>query len=135
MPERREEVLHLPFVPFSEVCAACAAVIHHGGIGTIAQCLRAGVPALVVPGGMDQPFNAAQVVQRKAGVWIPRKHYTTRRAEQALKALLFTPTYVEHVREIQARVLQEDGVATLCAAVEQVLRDFTASPRVPQSAD
>ncbi len=119
-PEQHENVLQVPFAPFSEVFPACAAVIHHGGIGTIAQCLRAGVPALVVPGGMDQPFNAAQVVQRKAGVWIPRKHYTTRRAEQALKALLFTPTYVEHVREIQARVLQEDGVATLCAAVEQV---------------
>ena len=134
-PEQHENVLQIPFAPFSEVFPACTAVIHHGGIGTIAQCLRAGVPALVVPGGMDQPFNAAQVVQRKAGVWIPRKHYTARRAEQALKALLFTPTYIEHVREIQARILQEDGVATLCTAVEQVLRDFTASPRVPQSAD
>jgi hypothetical protein len=38
---------------------------------------------------MDQPFNAAQVVQRQAGLWIPRKRYTVRRAEQALKALLF----------------------------------------------
>jgi rhamnosyltransferase subunit B len=58
LPERREEVLHLPFVPFSEVFPACAAVIHHGGIGTIAQCLRAGIPSLIVPGGLDQPFNA-----------------------------------------------------------------------------
>ncbi len=118
---QRDEVLHLPFAPFSEVFPACAAVIHHGGIGTIAQCLRAGVPSLVVPGGIDQPFNTAQVVQRKAGVWIPRKHYTTRRAEHALTALLFTPTYRKHVREIQAQILQEDGVATLCTAVEQIL--------------
>jgi UDP:flavonoid glycosyltransferase YjiC (YdhE family) len=84
---------------------------------------------------MDQPFNAAQLVQRKAGLWIPRKHYTTRRAEQALKALLLTPTYREHVREIQAQILQEDGVATLCTAVEQVLRDGTVSSTEPQSAD
>ena len=106
LPERREEVLHLPFVPFSEVCAACAAVIHHGGIGTIAQCLWAGVPSLVVPGGMDQPFNAAQVVQRRAGVWIPCKQYTTRRAEHALKALLCRPTYQGRVREIRAQILK-----------------------------
>jgi rhamnosyltransferase subunit B len=123
-PERGEDVLHLPFAPFSEVFPACAAVIHHGGIGTIAQCLRAGVPSLVVPGGIDQPFNAAQVVQRKAGLWIPRKRYTTRRAEQALNALLSTPTYGKRVREIQAQILQEDGVATFCTAVEQVLRNF-----------
>jgi UDP:flavonoid glycosyltransferase YjiC (YdhE family) len=72
---------------------------------------------------MDQPFNAAQVMQRKAGVWIPRKRYTARRAGQALKALLDVPTYQEQARKIQAQVLQEDGVAALCAAVEQVLYD------------
>jgi UDP:flavonoid glycosyltransferase YjiC (YdhE family) len=49
---------------------------------------------------MDQPFNATQVMQRKAGVWIPRKHYTARRAEKALKALSSTPTYQEHARKI-----------------------------------
>jgi rhamnosyltransferase subunit B len=119
--EQREDVLHVAFVPFSEVFPACAAVIHHGGIGTIAQCLRAGVPSLVVPGGMDQPFNAAQVMRCKAGVWIPRKRYTARRGEKALKALLCTPTYQEQARTIQARVMQEDGVAAICAAVEQVL--------------
>jgi len=119
--EQRDEVLQLPFVPFSEVFPACAAVIHHGGIGTIAQCLRAGVPSLVVPGGVDQPFNAAQVVQRKAGRWIPRKHYSMRLAEHALKALLTTPDYGKRVREIQAQILQEDGVAKLCSAVEQIL--------------
>lgn len=124
-PEHRGDVLHVSFAPFSQVFPACAAVIHHGGIGTIAQCLRAGVPSLVVPGGMDQPFNAAQVVRRKAGEWIPRKRYTARRAEKALKALLYTPTYQEQVRKIQARVMQEDGVAALCAAVEQVLHDKT----------
>ncbi len=122
-PEHREDVLQVSFAPFSEVFPACAAVIHHGGIGTIAQCLRAGVPSLVVPGGMDQPFNAAQVVQCKAGMWIPRKRYTARRAEKALKALLSTPTYQEHARKIQAQIIQEDGVATFCTAVEQVLRD------------
>jgi rhamnosyltransferase subunit B len=127
--EQREDVLHVSFAPFSEVFPACAAVIHHGGIGTIAQCLRAGVPALVVPGGMDQPFNAAQVVQRKAGVWISRKRYTARRAEQALKALLSTPTYQEQARKIQAQIRQEDGAAALCAAVEQVLRDCYGSPK------
>jgi len=123
-PEQREDVLQVSFAPFSEVFPSCAAVIHHGGIGTIAQCLRAGVPALVVPGGMDQPFNAAQVVQRKAGVWISRNRYTARRAEKALKALLYTPAYQEQARKIQAQVMQEDGVAALCTAVERILRDF-----------
>jgi len=134
-PEQSEDVLQVSFAPFSEVFPACSVVIHHGGIGTIAQCLRAGVPALVVPGGMDQPFNAAQVVQRKAGLWIPRKRYTTSRAKQALKTLLFTPAYREHAREIQRQILREDGVATVCAGVEQVLQDFTTSSMVKAKID
>lgn len=120
-PEQREDVLQIPFAPFSQVFPACAAVIHHGGIGTIAQCLQAGVPSLVVPGGVDQPFNAAQLVQRKAGLWIPRKRYTAMRAEHALKALLDTPTYREQTRKIQTQIGQEDGVAAVCAAVEQLV--------------
>ena len=115
-------MLHLPFAPFSEVFPACAAVIHHGGIGTIAQCLRAGIPSLVVPGGLDQPFNAAQVVKLQAGLWIPRKRYTTKRSEQALNRLLSMSVYKERMREIRAQILQEDGVTTCCTAVEQVLR-------------
>jgi rhamnosyltransferase subunit B len=128
-PEQPEDVQHISFAPFSTVFPACAAVIHHGGIGTIAQCLRAGVPSLVVPGGMDQPFNAAQMAQRKAGLWIPRKRYTTRRAEKALKALLSTPIYQEHARKIQAQIMQEDGVATICTAVERILHDFYGTPK------
>jgi rhamnosyltransferase subunit B len=118
-----EDVLNVAFAPFSQIFPACAAVIHHGGIGTIAQCLRAGVPSLVVPGGMDQPFNAAQVMRCKAGLWIPRKRYTVERARRALQALLSTPIYQERAREIQAQVMQEDGVAVLCTEIEKVLRD------------
>jgi UDP:flavonoid glycosyltransferase YjiC (YdhE family) len=133
--EQDGEVLQVSFAPFSEVFPACAAVIHHGGIGTTAQCLRAGVPALVVSGGLDQPFNAAQVVQRKVGLWIQRKHYTTRRAGQALKTLLSTPIYVQNAREMQNCIRQEDGVATLCSAVEQVLHDRPVSPAIPARAE
>ncbi len=120
-PEQKEDVLQIHFAPFSRIFPMCAAVIHHGGIGTIAQCLRAGVPSLVVPGGMDQPFNAAQVVQRKAGLWIARKRYSIERAGKALRALLEKPTYRERARKMQAQIAQEDGVAALCEAVERVL--------------
>jgi UDP:flavonoid glycosyltransferase YjiC (YdhE family) len=63
-------------------------------------------------------------VQCKAGLWISRKRYTARRAEQALKKLLDTPIYKERACKIQAQIMQEDGVTTLSTAVERVLRDF-----------
>jgi UDP:flavonoid glycosyltransferase YjiC (YdhE family) len=127
-PEQEEDVMHISFAPFSRIFPLCAAVIHHGGIGTIAQCLRAGVPSLVVPGGMDQPFNAVQLAQRKAGLWIPRKRYTIERASPALHALLDSPTYREQARKIQSHIAQEDGVATICESVERILTNKGTPP-------
>ena len=71
-------------------------------------------------------------MQRKAGLWIRRKRYTARRAERALKALLCTPTYKEHVREILGQIVREDGVATLCAAAKQLPRASIAPQRTDE---
>ncbi len=51
-------VLILPSVPFSYLFARAALVIHHGGIGTCAQALAAGVPQVISPYTFDQPDNA-----------------------------------------------------------------------------
>lgn len=51
-------VLTLPSVPFSYLFAQAALVIHHGGIGTCAQALAAGVPQVISPYTFDQPDNA-----------------------------------------------------------------------------
>jgi UDP:flavonoid glycosyltransferase YjiC (YdhE family) len=115
-------VLTLPFAPYSAIFPRCAAVIHHGGIGTVAQCLRAGVPALVVPGGLDQPFNAAQVARLGVGVWRPRREFTAARAAHALGSLLDDPGYRERALAMADAIAREDGAGALCALVETALR-------------
>ena len=114
-------VLALPFAPFSLLYPRCAAVIHHGGIGTVAQALRAGVPALVVPWGADQYLNAGQVAHLGAGRWLQRHFYTTERAAQGLDALLHQAWYRERAQALATVIAQEDGVGTLCDALEAAL--------------
>jgi UDP:flavonoid glycosyltransferase YjiC (YdhE family) len=46
------------FVPLAEVLPSCAAVVSHGGSGTVVASLAAGVPCVLLPMGADQPFNA-----------------------------------------------------------------------------
>jgi rhamnosyltransferase subunit B len=111
----------LPFAPFSQMYPQCAAVIHHGGIGTVAQALRAGVPALVVPWGADQYLNAGQVAHLGAGRWLQRHFYTTERAVHGLDALLHQAWYRERAQALATLIAQEDGVGTLCDALEAVL--------------
>ncbi len=116
-----DDVLALPFAPFSQVYPRCAVLIHHGGIGTVAQALRAGVPALVVPWGADQYLNAGQVAHLGAGRWLQRHFYTTERAAHGLDALLHQAWYQERAQVLATQIAQEDGVGTLCDMLEVVL--------------
>jgi len=115
------DTLTVPFAPFSTIYPRCAAVIHHGGIGTTAQGLRAGTPALVAPWGVDQHFDAAQVTRLGAGRWLPRRRYTVARAAGMLAALLHQPVYRERAGVIAGRIAREDGVSTLSLAIEDML--------------
>ncbi len=115
------DTLTVPFAPFSTIYPRCVAVIHHGGIGTTAQGLRAGTPALVAPWGVDQHFDAAQVTRLGAGRWLPRRRYTVARAAGMLTELLHQPVYRERVGVIAGRIAREDGVVALSLAIEDML--------------
>ena len=116
-----QEVLALPFAPYSAILPHCAAIIQHGGIGTIAQALRFGVPALVVPWGFDQLYSANQVARLGAGVYLPWRGFTVDRAARALQALLYASRAREVAQRLRDQIAQEAGVATLCTAIEQEL--------------
>ena len=60
-------MLWLPYVPLRGLLPRAAALVHHGGIGTTAEGLRAGVPQVIVPLAYDQFDNAARVKALSAG--------------------------------------------------------------------
>src|ERR1700748_1110735 len=60
-------MLWLPYVPLRALLPRSAALVHHGGIGTTAEALRAGVPQVIVPLAYDQFDNAARVRALAAG--------------------------------------------------------------------
>lgn len=111
----------VPYAPFSHVYPRCSAVIHHGGIGTTAQGLRAGVPQLIVPWGVDQFFHGAQVGRLGAGRWMTRRAFTANHARSALRALLTVPHYRQAAQAIAMQIAQDDGVQTLCDAIEAAM--------------
>jgi rhamnosyltransferase subunit B len=99
-------VLHVPYAPFSELLPRLAACVHHGGIGTTSQALRAGVPQLVRPMAYDQFDNAHHVQQLGVGERLLVGQYTPASVAHALARLT-----TDH--ELQARCAV---VAGLCQA-------------------
>lgn len=75
------------YAPFSLLLPRCAAIIHHGGIGTVAQALACGTPQLVLPQAHDQFDNAHRVELLGAGRWCRRPGRLTHDLGQLLTGL------------------------------------------------
>ena len=114
------DLLRSGYEPFSELLPRAAAVVHHGGIGSTAQALRAGVPQLVVPHAHDQPDNAWRVERLGVARTLRAGRYEAGRAAPLLAELLEGPVS-ERAREVGERVRSEGGAAEACDALEELL--------------
>ncbi len=129
-----ENILAVPYLPYSQVFFRAAAIAHHGGIGTVAQVMRAGRPMLIVPFGWDQPDNAERVQRLGIGLHLPRKHYSVTNVAAALKKLLSEPDFAQRAEDMGAKVRKEDGVVAACDAVNSVLESRVRSSEREQAA-
>jgi rhamnosyltransferase subunit B len=102
------------YAPFSHLFPRAAAVVHQGGIGTTAQCLRAGRPALIVPFAHDQPDNAARVQRIGAGRSLPLDRYTARAIITQLSAL---QSCEAGAQSAAGQIAREDGISAACDAI------------------
>jgi UDP:flavonoid glycosyltransferase YjiC (YdhE family) len=116
-----EGVAAFDYAPYSELFPRAAAVVHHGGVGTTGQALRAGVPSLVVPFSHDQFDNGARVARRGAARTLPRKRYRAARAARELRPLLNGPAYAARAAELASLVRGEDGTRAACDLIESLL--------------
>jgi sterol 3beta-glucosyltransferase len=89
-----------------------SAIVHHGGAGTTGAALTAGVPSVVVPFAMDQPFWGHRVSKLGAGPQpIPRKTLTSDRLAAALETCLSDQAMQDRSTALGKKLKGEDGVA------------------------
>lgn len=105
--------------PHSALFPRAAAIVHHGGIGTLGQALRAGRPMLVVPWSHDQPDNARRARRLGFAAILSPGRYRADRAARALALLLGDPEVARRAGEVGDAVRAEDGVRTACEAIEE----------------
>jgi rhamnosyltransferase subunit B len=110
------------FVPLRRLLPQAAALIHHGGIGTTAEALRAGTPQLVVPLAHDQFDNAARVTALGVGAALPAARLDEQRLVRRLGALLAAPGLATRTRAVAARFTPQTGVDRMCAALDDLAR-------------
>jgi UDP:flavonoid glycosyltransferase YjiC (YdhE family) len=112
-------VRHCEFAPFGQLLPHCAALVHHGGVGTVARALCAGVPQLILPLAWDQPDNAVRVIQLGVGERLGRRHRTGPHLAAALGRLL-APEVRARCRAVAARFHGASGLEAATNLVEEL---------------
>jgi rhamnosyltransferase subunit B len=116
-----DSVRHFDYVPFGQLLPRAAALVHHGGIGTTAQGLRAGVPQLIMPLAHDQPDNADRVRRLGAGDWLAPSRFRGPAVADKLRRLLGVPAVAQACRQVAARFDGGDPLAPACEAIEGLM--------------
>ena len=110
------------YAPYSKVFPRAALVVHQGGVGTTAQCLRAGKPMLIMPYSHDQPDNARRMKRLQVAQVIQRGSYTPWRVARRLKAMLADPLLAQRAESVGKQLAGEDGLRAACDALEKLGR-------------
>ncbi|WP_189226160.1 glycosyltransferase [Saccharothrix coeruleofusca] len=110
-------------VPHQWLFPRVSAVVHHGGAGTTAAALAAGVPQVVCPFVADQPHWAQRT--HAVGVAPPpvrQQRLTATALAEAVTAAVHDTAMRRRARELGAHIRAEDGVTQAAAALEHLVR-------------
>jgi UDP:flavonoid glycosyltransferase YjiC (YdhE family) len=111
-------VIHRGFAPFRKLFPQCAAVVHHGGIGTVAKAMAAGAPQLICPICFDQLDNGVRTKALGAGDWLKFRPGDGSQIADALTSLM-TPETRLHCRRISARFEDSDALESTAQIIER----------------
>jgi UDP:flavonoid glycosyltransferase YjiC (YdhE family) len=126
-PELPDGVRHFDYLPLSRVLPCAAALVSHGGIGSVSQALAAGVPQLVMPMAFDQWPNALRLEQLGVAVSLRPKAYRAAAVAQLLMQLLTSAEVANRCRSYARKLEDRNSLAAACQAVEG-LADTTQLP-------
>jgi rhamnosyltransferase subunit B len=108
------------YLPFSRVLPRAALLVYHGGIGTLAQTIKAGIPHLVVPNGHDQFDNGYRIEQLGLGRTIPQTAYRAHAVARTVSRMLEDAGLQARCREYSGRIDADAALARACELIESL---------------
>jgi UDP:flavonoid glycosyltransferase YjiC (YdhE family) len=114
-------VHHVDHVPFRLLLPRCRALVHHGGIGTSAMALAAGIPQLVVPLAFDQPDNAARLQRLGVARVLSPRSYRASTVVASLRRLTGADDVARSCAECAERMSLANALPRTCELIEDLM--------------
>jgi rhamnosyltransferase subunit B len=115
------DVVVTGYLPYSLLFPHGQIIVHHGGIGTAAQALRAGRPQLIAPYLVDQPDNAQRIARLGVSRTLPLQDFRSANIVRELQLLLSEPSYAERAADVGRQIRGEDGAQAAAQFISAVL--------------
>lgn len=115
-------ILMIDGAPHDWLFERVSMVVHHGGVGTVAAALRAGVPQIVTPFSADQPLWAEMVYRRGVGLSpLPRRRLNAARLASVIAATHGDRQIHANARRLATAIQAEDGVGRAVDVIHRIL--------------
>lgn len=118
---RDGDALAVPYAPFGRLLPRAAAVVHHGGIGTIGRCLAAGVPQLALTANFETPENAAAMAALGVGEAVPAADATAPAVAERLEGLLASAAVAARCAEMAGRMRADNPFERVGGILESLV--------------
>lgn len=116
--ELPQSIQHFSYLPFSKVLPRTLALVHHGGIGTTAQAIAAGVPQVIRPMAHDQPDTAARVEKLGIGVSLDPKKFNASSLAEKLNTLITSQAVLDRCKTYAERIHPDQALDETCTIIE-----------------
>jgi rhamnosyltransferase subunit B len=121
-------VEHFSHVPFGRLLPRARAIVHHGGTGTSALALAAGLPQVVIPLSFSQPDIAARLVSLGVAREVRMGWSSGRRLANALQHVLTSPDVGRRCRELAGHVRHSDAFDSVADVVMEAMNRRRGQP-------
>jgi rhamnosyltransferase subunit B len=116
-----DDVRYFPYIPFRRLLPRAGMLVHHGGIGTCAQALQAGIPQLIHPMAYDQYDNAWRVRRLGVGDWFDIRDASARRLAEKIRFLTASDAMSAECRKACGKIKGARSLERTAELIEGIL--------------
>lgn len=114
-----ENILRVKNAPLSALMKKAAAIIHHGGMGTLSEAVEAGIPQIILPHLTDGPDNAQRLSHNGIARVFPVAKWDSAEIGKALHEVM-TPDFKERCISYSRRMIAESQDLSWIKAFEEM---------------